>query len=343
MDRVTTLEAPIPTSHVAYVARWVALLDTRGVSVEEALAGTRVTVEQLEELNARVTIADLIEIITRGAALADDPSLGLELGLSLKPTAHSWYGIAAMAARTFGEVTELGVRYFSVLGPWRIHMVREGSQAVMQFEDTYDLGPARMVCLECMLGGVVCMGEFLLGHSLARPDVEFFATFPEAPHHARFRDRLPRVHYGAKRLEARFPAAWLDRPLSFAEPFAYREAVAALDHELKLIGDDDDWLERTRALLAEPERGFPDLDTAAYMLGVSSRSLRRHLQARGATFHQLRDDARRARAITLLEQSTISHDAIARELGYSDAAGFARAFQRWTGGSPAAYRRKRAG
>ena len=337
---MTSLEAPIPSSYVAYVARWVALLDTRGVSVDDALAGTNVSVEQLEELTARVTIPDLIEIITRGSALADDPSLGLELGLALKPTSHSWYGIAAMAAPTLGQVTELGARYFSVLSPWRVHMVREGTRAVMQFEDTADLGPARQVCVECMLGGVLCMGEFLLGHSLAHPDVEFFADFAGAPHHARFRDRLPRIHYGAKRLQAVFPAAWLERPLSFAEPFAYREAVAALDHELRLIGDDDDWLERTRALLAEPERGFPDLDAAAYALGVSSRSLRRHLQARGATFHQLRDDARRAHAITLLEQSTASHDAIARSLGYADAAGFARAFQRWTGKSPATYRRR---
>lgn len=337
------MAAPIPESYVAYVARWVALLDTRGVSVDEALAGTRVTLEQLEERTARVTITDFIEIITRGVALAGDPSLGLELGLSLKPTAHSWYGLAVMAASTLGEVTDLGARYFSVCSPWRVRMSRDGAHALMRFEDAYDLGPARMVCLECMLGGVLCMGEFLLGHSLARPDVEFFADFAEVPYHARFRDRLPRVHYGANRLEARFPAAWLDLPLSFAEPVTYREAVAVLAHELRLIGDADDWLERTRALLADPERGFPDLDRAADLLGVSSRSLRRHLQARGATFHQLRDDARRVRAITLLERSTLAHDAIARELGYSDAAGFARAFQRWTGASPIAYRRKCAG
>jgi AraC-like DNA-binding protein len=327
---------------MSYVARWLALLDTRGVRVDEALAGTRVTLEQLEDPNARVSMPDLIEVMTRGAALAEDPSLGLELGLALKPTAHSWFGIAVMTASTLGEATDLGARYFSLLSPWRIHMLREGARAVMQFDESYDLGPARMLCLECMLGGVVRMGEFLLGHSFAHPEIEFFADFPEAPHHARFHDRMPRVYYNAKRLQARFPAAWLDRPLAFAEPFAYREAVAALDHERRLVGDNDDWLERTRALLAEPERGFPDLDGAAAIFGISSRSLRRHLQARGATFHQLRDDARRARAITLLERSAISHDAIARELGYSDAAGFARAFQRWTGGPPSAYRRQHA-
>lgn len=323
---------------MSYVARWIALLDTRGISVDDALAGTRISLEQLEDASARVTIADVIYIIARGVTLAEDPSLGLELGLSLKPAAHAWFGIAMMTAGTLGEALEVGSRFFSVRSPWRFHLSREGAHAVMRFDELYNLGSARMLCLETMLGAVICMGEFLLGPEFAR-DVEFFADFSEVPYHARFADRLPRIHYNTDRLEAHFPVAWLDRPLAFAEPFAHREAVAALDHEKRLVGDDADWLERTRALLAEPERGFPDLDSAASTLGVSSRSLRRHLQASGATFHQLRDDARRSHAITLLEQSTISHDAIARELGYSDAAGFTRAFQRWTGVPPSAYRR----
>jgi AraC-like DNA-binding protein len=326
---------------MSYIARWLALLDTRGVGIEEAIAGTRLTLDQLDDPNARVTLPDLIEVIARGAELTDDPSLGLELGLALKPTAHSWFGVAVMTASTLGEATDLGARYLAVrASPWRIHMFRQGARAVMQFDEVRHLGRARMLCLECLLGAVVRMGEFLLGHSFAHPDIEFFADFPDVPHHARFRDQMPRVHYGAGKLQAHFPAAWLDRPLSFAEPFAYREAVAALDQELRIVGETDDWLERTRARLAQPGGGFPDLEEVASRLGLSGRTLRRYLQARGATFHQLRDDARRTRAITLLEQSSSSLEAIARELGYCDAASFTRAFVRWTSASPSAYRRR---
>ena len=329
---------------MSYVARWLALLDTRGVGIDEAIAGTRIVLDQLDDPNARVTLPDLIEVIARGAEIAEDPSLGLELGLALKPTAHSWFGVAVMTASTLGEATELGARYLAVrLSPWRLHVFRQGARAVMQFDEARDLGRARLLCLECLLGGVIRMGEFLLGHSFAHPEIEFFADFPEAPHHARFRDQLPRVHFDAGTLQAHFPAAWLDRPLSFAEPFAYREAVAALDQELRIVGETDDWLDRTRARLAQPGGGFPDLEEVASSLGVSGRSLRRYLQARGATFHQLRDEARRARAITLLEQTSSSLEAIARELGYSDAASFTRAFVRWTNALPGTYRRHRAG
>lgn len=329
---------------MSYVAKWVALLDARGVSVDEAIAGTSVTLELLEDPTARVPVADLVWLIMTGARLTEDPSLGLELGLALKPTAHSWYGIAIMTASTVGEATELGARYLATrAAPWRMHILREGNRAAMEFDEVFSLGPARQIVLECLLGGGIRFAEFLLGDAFDRTEIVFHADVSEQPHHERFRDQLPRVRYGMPKLQAWFPAAWLDRPLSFAEPLAVREAVAALDQELLLIGENEDWLERTRALLAQPGNGFPDLDAVAAMLDVSSRTLRRHLQARHARFHELRDEARRARAITLLGQTAMSLDRIAQELGYADAAGFTRAFQRWTGEPPSNYRRRRVG
>src|SRR5690349_13121822 len=139
---------------MSYIARWVALLDARGVSVQEALAGTSVTVDQLEDPAARVSVADLVWLITTGFRLAGDLSLGLELGLALKPTAHSWFGIAIMTANTVGEATELGARYIATrAAPWRMHVVREGNRAALQFDEIVSLGPARQIVLECLLGG----------------------------------------------------------------------------------------------------------------------------------------------------------------------------------------------
>jgi AraC-like DNA-binding protein len=47
---------------------------------------------------------------------------------------------------------------------------------------------------------------------------------------------------------------------------------------------------------------------------------------------------RRHRAVHLLEAHRLSITQIALELGYADAAHFTRAFQRWTGVTPSAYR-----
>ena len=72
-------------------------------------------------------------------------------------------------------------------------------------------------------------------------------------------------------------------------------------------------------------------------LGLHPRTLSRRLGQRGTSFRRLVDDERLARARRLLETgSTVEQ--VAHRLGYSDGTAFARAFKRWTGSTPAAYR-----
>ena len=63
-------------------------------------------------------------------------------------------------------------------------------------------------------------------------------------------------------------------------------------------------------------------------------------RSRGTTFQALREEARRARSMLLLEQSKLAINDVARALGYADSAGFVRAFQRWTGETPSSYRKR---
>ncbi|MGZ3421394.1 MAG: AraC family transcriptional regulator ligand-binding domain-containing protein [Polyangiales bacterium] len=326
----------------AYAARWLALLEERGISPERALEGTGLTRAMVEDPAGRLGLGAVAMLLANGTQLADDPALGLELGLELKPTSHGPLGVALISCDSLGDAIRLGERYMTQRSlPWGIRLVVEGDTAVMQFVENISLGPMRMLVLELVLGGVVRLGELMLDLSFAHPDIEFWADYPEQPHHARFHPRLPRVRYEQPMLCARFPASWLSRPLSWREPVAKRAAVAALEDERRLlVVEGADFVERTRALLADPKNRYPDLDEASSRLHVSGRTLRRHLQKQNLTFHALRDEARRSRAMQLLSQSLLAVEEIASELGYADAAGFIRAFARWTGQTPAAYRRK---
>jgi AraC-like DNA-binding protein len=70
------------------------------------------------------------------------------------------------------------------------------------------------------------------------------------------------------------------------------------------------------------------------------RTLKRRLADQGTSFSALLDEVRRDRATLLLRAGELSVDEIGARLGYSDPANFARAFRRWTGSSPRAFRRK---
>lgn len=84
--------------------------------------------------------------------------------------------------------------------------------------------------------------------------------------------------------------------------------------------------------------GYPRMDWVAAKLGMTRRSLQRLLGAHHTTFNRVVGGALLSRAKVLLDGGAAPITEIALELGYRDPAHFTRAFQRWTGISPTAYR-----
>ena len=78
----------------------------------------------------------------------------------------------------------------------------------------------------------------------------------------------------------------------------------------------------------------------AQQLNMSLRALQRQARDRGFTIGQLLENAREAKARQLLTDPTLKIEAISAQLGYSDDRAFRRAFKRWTGKTPAEFRRR---
>lgn len=85
--------------------------------------------------------------------------------------------------------------------------------------------------------------------------------------------------------------------------------------------------------------GFDDLAT---QMRMSSSTLRHRLHAEGQSYAGIKDEIRRDRAIEMLTSSEAGVGEIAAQLGYSEPSAFHRAFRKWTGKSPAAFRRETA-
>jgi len=76
----------------------------------------------------------------------------------------------------------------------------------------------------------------------------------------------------------------------------------------------------------------------ARRLGMSRQTLYRRLKAEGATFEEILDGLRRRLAVRLVREQRLPVKEAAYRLGFSDPAAFSRAFKRWTGLSPQAFR-----
>ena len=161
---------------------------------------------------------------------------------------------------------------------------------------------------------------------------------PEAEHYARVFG-CP-VQWGGETGRIVWRNADLHAPFQTADPLMHAMLRAQCDRQIALLQADTIGLAaRASAHIAAHIESLPAAVATASALGISERSLRRKLAAEGCSYQQLLDEVRLDKARELLADGRLGVEAIAQRLGYSEPAAFIRAFRRWTGSSPAAWRR----
>jgi AraC-like DNA-binding protein len=98
-----------------------------------------------------------------------------------------------------------------------------------------------------------------------------------------------------------------------------------------------------RVLAARVNGGDTRIAEVARQLATSPRTLQRRLAAAGVSYQELLDAARREVAGQHVSGSRMSISEVAYLLGYSEPAPFHRAFKRWYGVTPQAFRKARQG
>ena len=89
--------------------------------------------------------------------------------------------------------------------------------------------------------------------------------------------------------------------------------------------------------------GYPVIGEVAQLLRVSSRTLQRQLSEEGLSYSGLVERCRYRTACESLKHTRDPVREIAALLGYRDVSSFSRAFLRWTGKTPSAYRNQSPG
>jgi AraC-like DNA-binding protein len=149
------------------------------------------------------------------------------------------------------------------------------------------------------------------------------------------------LHFDAERNAITFPATWLKHPLTDADPELSRllqRQIDALEAE-----HPDSFPEQVRRVLRTALlTGSGGVDQVAALFSMPSRSLRGRLHASGTRFKAMADEARPELARQMLQNASLDVSKIAASLDYADASPLTRAFRRWTGTTPAAWRAKRA-
>jgi transcriptional regulator GlxA family with amidase domain len=134
----------------------------------------------------------------------------------------------------------------------------------------------------------------------------------------------------------------MDLPIVFGDSYLLRILTAHAEDLLaerhSVTGLQSMVTSHLASLLSSGESGAT---AVARRLGMSSRSLTRHLAEEGTTFGEIRERLRQRLASRYLRDERLSVQQIAWLLGYWEPGAFSHAYRRWTGVSPRRARKQK--
>lgn len=147
-------------------------------------------------------------------------------------------------------------------------------------------------------------------------------------------------HFGDTATALSIAPAILEQPLRRSRR-DLRGFLARTPHDWLFDSGEPPLAEQVRQFLAAGlAGGAADLRATAAAFHLSTRTLTRRLRTEGQGFQSIRDEVRHDIAMERLATTRQSIAEIAEALGFGDTASFFRAFRRWAGCTPAAFRRR---
>ena len=267
--------------------------------------------------------------------------LGLLLGLQRSIATHDQLAYLMISSATLREASNAGLKYQNYSGRFSGNLVVTSfseiqAEGCYQIDAKAELGELRLLAIEDILANIVTNARWVLGQAL--PITKLRCNYPAPAHLARYESifQCP-IEFDAPATQLFFSADVLDKPLPGASPHSVT-LYKKLCEEKSITHNHGDIAWRLSQIIVENPAAPPSLYDAAMRLNLSPRTLSRKLLAQGWRYQQLIDQVKEIHARRHLSDPTLSITRVGQQLGYADSSGFHRAFKKWTGLSPRAFR-----
>lgn len=329
------MESSLPAGGVSWI---VSLGEQAGATREALLASVGLDEERLRSPDVRIPRTYSVALWRAIAAVLRDPTLPVRFGQAVRPDALGVLGYLLQHASSLRELIDL-IHRFQELTQSKapIRLQRSGdtveiAQRLMSEEVRLRYPP------EFVISSFTAIIRNAIGESWSPQAV--FLQHRKVPWASVCRQvfRCP-VHFSASDSGLVIAAADLNLPIGAHDPHLRSYLVETAARRLQASEVRPRWTARVLAQLANSDVGQePGLTTMSRRLAMGSRTLQRRLRQEGTRYSELVDGVRIGRSKRLLTDSDLRIGEIATRLGYSDTAAFSRAFRRWVGMAPKAWR-----
>jgi AraC-like DNA-binding protein len=314
----------------------------KGAAEEALLARAGIAPAELDDQDNRIPFPKYVALMRAGKELCNDPALGLHFGELNDLARVSVVGLIGYASDTMLEAIEQMNRYGRLViefdgGPDRFRIAQQ--QRGLWLVDNRANANAFHELTESTFARLICGARRIGQQPMVK---QIHVTHPD-PGYADEYDRIfgVPVAFGAEWNAMEIDPAVLSFRLNLQPRYVFGILTEHADALLKELENSKSLRGRVENLLMPiMHKGDIGIEAIAAKLGMSRQTLFRKLKAEGITFEKLLDDLRHRLALGYLRGKKVSVNEVAYLVGFSDPAAFSRAFRRWTGSSPRAWRER---
>lgn len=331
----------IPISAVGKIIR---AAETAGVMPTELCRSVNLDLSALEDADNQIPFSQLVALGENAARLTGDEAFGLRVGEQTDVKMYGVLGYVTLNSQTFGEAFDRLIRYQQIRTnavKFTLEIIGSDAHLAYIYQTTDVVPQSRRQESEEMMSTIIKVGRDLTGVDWKPREVHFEHAQPKniSEHKRIFRAS---VYFDKPLTKLIFDSSVLTLPIAEADltlgSLLERQAEDLLAksprHEAAFAG-------QVQQIIKENLRGGEArMETICRKLGSSSRTLQRKLREEGTSYQELLEETQRDLSEFYLRKPEMAICEVAYLLGFSQPSAFHRAFRRWTGLTPKAFRQK---
>ncbi len=316
-----------------------AVLKEQGISDDVLISGTDICAHQLDQQDSLISFDQSIKVIENALNASGETALGLLVGSREGINNLGILGYAVSCSKNGRAAVDLVNSFYKTATSFNLlELEIKGDELIHTSTPNHSVSPSiyRFLVEESLSCGARIIHDFsrfgmspiVVKLSYSKPEhAEKYQEFFGCP-----------IEFNANLNQAIYSGEYLNIPNPDFNLVSTKMAAELCNQMLHSLGSQRCMITKLHQYIRSHPEGFPTAQQAAKALGFSERTLRRQLNSLGTSYQHVFNDVRKTAAIQYLEDTSLSMEDIADLLGFSSGASFYRAFKKWTGKAPSAYR-----
>ena len=310
-----------------------------GVSSEELLAECGIDPAVLQQADAKIDKRIFIQMMLAVMHRTEDEFMGFGAGRVSRPGTFSMMAHAVINCATLEKAVRRGIKFYELFNLAIIgQLLVSDDEAAIRFQSRKEVEFQPYV-MEAVVFLTLRFLSWLIGQQIVPKRINL--EFP-VQDEGEFAAQFPcQVHYRQPHSEIILDSRYMNMPLVQNELSLSKFLRSSLEELMDGDIQNASLNAQIRSIISkEFGNNFPDFSVVCEKLAMTPQTLRRRLKDENTSYQEIKDSIRKDASIYYLSKPELTIDEIALLMGFSEASSFHRAFKKWTGKTPSAYRQE---